>query len=255
MKVVILGTGNAAQVLGRLIHASGHRIVEVAGRDPQKAGVLAAAWDARPVKGFSRLAREADLYLMALSDRAIPSVASRLRLSGGILVHTAGSVSIDALASCGTAHGVLYPLQSLRANLVRLPKIPFLVDANGREALDTLLAFAGSLSGQVRQADDAARLRMHLAAVFTSNFMNHLFALTERYCISEGLDFRLLGPLLSETVSRIQEAPAAGLQTGPAIRGDRPTQALHRQLLRDHPGMQAIYRLMSRSIRDFHGDG
>jgi predicted short-subunit dehydrogenase-like oxidoreductase (DUF2520 family) len=252
MNIVIIGTGNAAQVLGRLIVRSGHRVLEVAGRDVAKAAAVAEPLGAHAAQGFGKLDPDADLYLLALADRAIPQVAARLRVRGGILAHTAGSVPMSALGTPGRPHGVVYPLQSLRVNIDRLPEIPFLVDGSDGATRDALLAFASSLSARAQVADDEDRLRMHLAAVFSSNFMNHLFALTERYCAMEGLDFSMLRPLIEETVQRLPEAAASDLQTGPAVRGDRATQRMHLGLLEGHRDMESIYRLMSRSIRRFH---
>ena len=58
-------------------------------------------------------------------------------------------------------------------------------------------------AGPVCDSDgDDQRLKLHLAAVLCNNFVNHLYALTERYCKMEGLDFQLLLPLIKETAAR-----------------------------------------------------
>lgn len=254
MNVVILGTGNAAQVLGRLIQGSGHKVVQVAGRNKAHAEAMAVEWECSSIRGFSKLDPAADIYLVALSDGSIPGVVRKIRLSRGIIVHAAGSVSMDILDPCGIPHGVLYPLQSLRANLVKIPEIPFLVDGSDPETLQKLIAFARSMSRQVQVANDEARLHLHLAAVFTSNFMNHLFALTEEFSRMEGFDPRMLLPLITETTMRMGQKPAGELQTGPDIRGDKATQRKHLALLKTYPQMNAIYKLLSRSISQLHSD-
>jgi hypothetical protein len=78
--------------------------------------------------------------------------------------------------------------------------------------------------------------------------MNHLMAQAEGYCAEKGLDVGLLRPLITETVNRTLEAPAAELQTGPAARADHSTLRSHRELLKGHPDMLAIYKLFTRSI-------
>jgi len=249
MDIVIIGTGNVAHVLARLAMQAGHRILQVAGRDIEKARSLAMTCGAQARKGFAGLAI-ADLYIMAVSDTAIPKLAARIRLSAGIIAHTAGSVSTAALAPCGVPHGVLWPLQSIRANLGRIPEIPWIVDGNDEHTRQSLTTFAGTLSGTVSRANDMQRRELHLAAVYTSNFINHLVAQAEGYCHDRGLDFELLRPILTETVNRISEVPAAQLQTGPAVRGDQATLRMHREMLKDRPEMLAVYRLLTRSIRE-----
>ena len=247
MDIVIIGTGNVAQVLCRLAHQAGHRILQVAGRDLEKARRLAAGCGANAVKGFSKLV-PADIIIVAVSDSALPALSKRIRPSGGIVAHTAGSVALSVLAPCGVPHGVLWPLQSIRANLDRIPEIPWIVDGSDDRVSRMLTDFAATLSGTVARADDDQRRKLHLAAVHSANFINHLIAQVEGYCRDNGLDFSLLHPLLTETVTRISEAPAAQLQTGPAVRGDRATIRLHRGMLKDHPEMLSVYTLLTRLI-------
>jgi predicted short-subunit dehydrogenase-like oxidoreductase (DUF2520 family) len=249
MDIVIIGTGNVAQVLARLAMQAGHRILQVAGRDMEKVRSLALTCGAQARKGYAGLT-SADLCIMAVTDAAIPKLAAKIRLSSGIIAHTAGSVSTTVLAPCGVSHGVLWPLQSIRANLDRIPEIPWIVDGSDDHARRSLTAFARTLSGTVSLASDQQRRELHLAAVYTSNFINHLVAQAEGYCQDRGLDFELLRPILTETVNRISEARAAQLQTGPAVRGDQATLRMHREMLKDRPEMLAVYRLLTRSIRE-----
>ncbi|MEJ0101166.1 MAG: DUF2520 domain-containing protein [Bacteroidota bacterium] len=43
------------------------------------------------------------------------------------------------------------------------------------------------------------RVKLHVAAIFVSNFTNYLYILAEEYCRREGIDFKLLQPLIEET--------------------------------------------------------
>ena len=127
-----------------------------------------------------------------------------------------------------------------------------LINASGPQELTLLNTFALSLSPLVTQADDETRIKYHVAAVFAGNFANHLFALTESFCKKEGLDFSFLRPLLEETVMRMRNGSPAALQTGPALRGDYGTIQKHLLLLKNEPGMTAIYNLLTKSIMDFN---
>lgn len=248
MEIVIIGTGNAATILGRKLKAAGHTIVQVFGRNASAASELAYILEAESASYWSVVHRNADLYLIAVADSAIEEVTRELRLPGKLVVHTAASVSKDVLQPISDRYGILYPLQSLQKDTDHLPETPLLIDAGDAETLRWLELLAGSLSAQVMPADDALRGKLHLAAVFCNNFTNHLYVLAEAYCRQEGIDFNLLKPLIRETAERLESLPPQKAQTGPALRRDGPTLERHRQLLRDYPRLRAFYDLFTESI-------
>jgi len=252
MKIVLLGAGNVATVLGKMALDAGHTIVQVYNRTPAKAVAIAKTLGAEAIDQLSHLSHTADLYLIAVADSAIASIIANLQVSKGMLVHTAGSVPMSALLPAAKNIGVLYPLQSLRSNRMPAAPVPLLVDANTPDGLLLLSDFANSLSPIVSQANDAKRLRLHLSAVMVNNFSNHLYTLAKDYCAQHGLDFRLLLPLIKETAERLEAGDPTDWQTGPAIRNDEATMQQHLQLLESNPTLANIYRLFSESIRAYY---
>jgi predicted short-subunit dehydrogenase-like oxidoreductase (DUF2520 family) len=249
MNVIMIGSGNTATVLARMIAGAGHSIVQVWSRDLQHAKKLAEEVNAATITSFHELTTNADLCIVAVPDKAIETIATQLRLRKKVLVHTAGSVSINVLKNSSPNYGVLYPLQSLRKEMKELPAVPFLVDGNSEEVNVFLYDFAKQLSGNAAFANDEQRLQLHLAAVLVSNFTNHLYALAQDYCKQQGLDFTLLQPMISEVTNRLQNKNAHDLQTGPAIRGDEETIQKHLQMLKDHPQVLTVYKLFTKSIQ------
>lgn len=73
--------------------------------------------------------------------------------------------------------------------------------------------------------------------------------LTEKYCKKEGLDFRMILPLLSETVKRLEFSSPAEVQTGPAARSDITTIDNHREMLKAYPQLLGLYDVFTESIR------
>lgn len=250
MDIVIIGSGNVAAVLGRKLKAAGHQILQIYSRNASAASELAYEWDTESTNYKSMINRQADLYLIAVSDRAIDEVIDDLSLPGKIVVHTAASVPMDILRPVSEHYGVFYPLQSLRKDIVHSPEIPIFVDANDEYTRIRLQSLARSISSeQVATAGDGDRSKLHVAAVLVNNFTNHLYQLAESFCKKEGLDFRLLQPLIEETALRLRtNSPAQGL-TGPAIRHDKATIEKHLELLHDHPALRNIYLLMTESIQ------
>ena len=241
MDIVIIGTGNTASVLGRKLKRAGHKILQVFGRDSSQASELAYELDTESTNYWNVVNRNADLYILAVSDIAVEEVFQELQLSNKTVVHTAASVPKDVLKEGSAHYGVLYPLQSLKKDLGYLPEIPMIIDASDQKTLNLLNALAHSISDKVVEANDETRVKLHLAAVMVNNFTNHLYTLVEKYCKEEGLDFNLLLPLIRETTSRLDNISPSNSQTGPALRGDYTTIDKHLLLLKKHPRMHAVF--------------
>jgi predicted short-subunit dehydrogenase-like oxidoreductase (DUF2520 family) len=252
MKVILIGTGNVATVLGRMLKSAGHDILQVIGRNMAHVYALATELDAAASTDFKKPDRSADICIVAVADDALLSISHWLNTGSIPVVHTAGSVSREVLQTTSTRYGVLYPLQSLRKEIKILPEVPFLIDGNTNEVISILGSLAGTMSETVSIATDYDRLRLHLAAVTTSNFMNHLFTLTSSFCQKEGVNFQQLLPLLTETVNRMHTQPPGQMQTGPAVRNDKETIQQHIQMLSDYPELEKVYEWMTKSIMEFH---
>ncbi len=249
MKVVIVGAGNVATVLGRLIKKAGHEILQVVSRHEVNAGVLADELVCAFTDNSGVIDKSADLYLIAVTDSAMTQLDETYHLGNKLVVHTAGSVSKEVLKNVTYNYGVLYPLQSLRKENMHLQQdIPLLVDANNDAALKTLEDFAQTISKNVHKANDEQRLKLHVAAVLVSNFTNHLYALAADYCDKEAADFKLLLPLIEETALRLRHHLPGEMRTGPAARKDIKTLQKHLGLLSQYPAIHNIYLKMTDSI-------
>jgi predicted short-subunit dehydrogenase-like oxidoreductase (DUF2520 family) len=251
MKVVIIGSGNVATILGRKIKDSGSDIVQVISKNEKNAASLASILVSSYTSNFLEINKEADIYIIAVSDSEIGEISSKLQLGDKVIAHTAASVTKEILQLSSTNYGVLYPLQSLKKEMHVIPTIPVLVDGNNADTLEFLRGFAAEWADNVTVAIDEERLKLHVAAVFASNFTNHILALTENYCKRENLNFNVLYPLIEETVKRVKSVTPALVQTGPAIRGDIETVNKHLQILSAHPAISGIYKLLTESIISF----
>lgn len=248
MKVVIIGTGNTATVLGKKLRLAGHTILQVFGRDSFAASALAYELDTESTNYWNVVNRSADLYIIAVSDIAVKDIIKELNLPEKTIVHTAASVSIKIFEEKADHYGILYPLQTLTKHSKEIPDVPFIIDASDPQTLTLLDGLAHSMSNQVIQANDLDRSKLHLAAVFCNNFVNHLYALAEEYCKKEDLDFSLLHPLILETALKVQSESPGTVQTGPAQRHDEQTIKLHEGLLKKHPYLKEMYSFLTNSI-------
>lgn len=252
MKIVIIGTGNVATVFGDGLKRAGHRILQVFGRTETAAKELAGRLDALPCSAWNKIDKQADLYLVAIADKALVHLHQELVLTDQIVVHTAGSVTREVLRPISANYGVFYPLQTLKRGMPVSTQIPLLVDANNEITKNNLLKVAAGISGSVMVAGDEQRLKYHVAAVFVNNFTNHLYTLAESYCQREGISFPMLFPLAAETTQRLQTASPTQVATGPAVRNDHLTIEKHLELLSRYPPLQTLYADFTKSIRQWH---
>jgi len=98
--------------------------------------------------------------------------------------------------------------------------------------------------------DSLQRLNLHLAAVFASNFTNHLWSIAYQLCEKQRVEFSLLQPLIKQTLNKVishNQNPAL-FQTGPAIRNDVNIMNKHLEMLQHDQGIHQLYSLLSRHI-------
>jgi predicted short-subunit dehydrogenase-like oxidoreductase (DUF2520 family) len=252
MNVVIIGSGNVATVMGGKMSEAGHSILQVMGRKEAPAARLAGQLGCGHTTRWEELDPHAELYLVMISDNALEGLGKVWPAPGKLVVHTAGAVSRTVLAGVSERNGVLYPLQSLRKEIRPFPEFPLLVDANRQEDLEIIETLARTISGQVEQADDATRLKLHLAATLVNNFTNHLYTLADNYCRKENIHFSLLLPIIRETVQRLDRYAPEAVQTGPAIRGDETTLVKHLNLLDNYLTIKELYKLFTIQIEQFY---
>lgn len=252
MKVVLVGSGNVATVLGKVIHNAGHEVVQVLSRNENHAKSLAEIFKCSSGSFKSSEYKDADLYLLAITDTALYHLDQYVQLENKLVVHTAGSVSKDVLKNISSNYGIIYPLQSLIKDSRETPEIPLLIDGSTPEITNVIMEFSKTLSDNVAVADDKERLKFHVAAVIVNNFTNHMFAMADEFSRKENIDFEKLYPLIDETVQRVKHHSPQDVQTGPAIREDIYTLGKHLQILSSHPDLKYLYLKLSESILKLH---
>lgn len=253
MNIVCIGSGNVATHLAMAFKAMGAEIKQVWSPQFRHAERLAALTRSQPFSDWAELSPDADCYLIAVKDDAIAAVAGRLQQVKGIVVHTSGATPLKTLAGAGSGQGVLYPLQTFsRSKPVDLTRVPIGVEGDCSDTLEKVSAIAGLISPLVHPVNTAQRQVLHLSAVFACNFSNHLYALSSSLLSAQGLGFDLIRPLILETAEKVQYAEPREVQTGPAVRQDSQTMLRHLEQLKDQPGLQQIYEMLSDSIKKMY---
>ena len=250
MKIVLLGSGNVATQMGKAFSLHGHQVLQVYSKTKANADALASVFGAPSIADLKDLALDADLYLLAVSDSAIASLAAAMPMpQHGIVCHCSGATDL-AVLNRFAKQAVIYPPQSLSKNVeTHLQDIPFALEANSPEVLHSLFGFMQELAPKSFASNSAQRLALHVAAVFANNFSNLLFQISEDILNAHNLPFELLRPIILETAQKVQSHSPAEVQTGPASRGDQQTLNTHLNFLSKNSHWVKIYQQLSEEIR------
>lgn len=250
ISVVILGTGNVAKHLFDVfLTKSNIKVLQVYGRNQDKLANFNKQVDT--TSEMSNL-KEADVYLMAISDDAISKVSKSLGVLRGLIVHTSGSVALKTISK-KNSRGVFYPLQTFSSNRkVDFKEIPICIEAENELDYKLLNDLASTISNKVTIVNTDQRKSLHLSAVFANNFTNHIYYTAQEICEKNNVSFDLLIPLIKETSAKVHDISPFDAQTGPARRNDKGTIKKHKKQLKTK-NRKKIYSLLSKSIGKTYG--
>lgn len=248
-KIAFAGSGNVATHLAQAMHKAGLEIVGFYSRNSSSAQLLAERYQTSWGLLSELNVCHADLIIVSVPDHAIQEVLSLLPVCNSLLVHTSGSLEMKALKTKSQRIGVFYPLQTFsKEKPLKFSKIPIMVEAADSNDLNELRLLAQKISSKVFEIDSAKRLKIHIAAVFSSNFTNYLFHIAADLLEREEVPFEVIQPLIEETTEKIKHLHPSNAQTGPAVRNDQDTISLHLEDLESIPEYYEIYKLLSHHI-------
>ncbi|HKL67196.1 MAG TPA: Rossmann-like and DUF2520 domain-containing protein [Bacteroidales bacterium] len=249
MKIVIIGAGRVGSALSYALESSGHIILRIISKTPGSAATLAKDIGCGYGTGM-QIPDEAELVITAVNDDNLQSVLSSLQSpKDTVIAHTAGSIGLDVFDSKTVNRGVFYPLQTFtHGREYDFSGIPLFIEGSNEHTLNLLSGVASSLSKSVSEMNSDSRKYLHLAAVFSCNFVNHMFSAAEEICNKAGVSYEVLDPLVRETLEKALDMGPLNSQTGPAIRNDKKTIEKHLDLLSFSGDLKELYGVMSKSI-------
>ena len=247
ISITIIGSGNVAQHLIKTITKSDAlEINQVVARNPDS---LYQIIEKDKIISKISLLKDSDLYIISVSDDAIASVSNSLFLKDKLVAHTSGSVAMEDLSDANRK-AVFYPLQTLsKKKEVNFKEVPLCIEAQNEADLKLLNEVAKNISDKVFEVNSEQRKSLHVAAVFVSNFVNHLYKIGSDICDEHNVPFEILKPLILETAKKVQVLAPDDAQTGPAKRNDTSTINKHLTILSDE-NQKDIYKILTKSIID-----
>ncbi len=260
--ISIIGAGNVATQFAIALQSAGQNVVCVCNRNIEKAEQLCRVIGRYKGKAIYtsdyNAIPKSDFVFVAVSDSSIAKVLEEIKqpCESAIYVHTSGATSIDVFKENPSIanYGVFYPLMTLSKNKnIDIRMVPFLLEASSKQVEGKLAELVKSLKAEYNICNSQKRLKMHTAAVFTTNFVNYM--LTMAYEIANP-DFTFLLPSAIEAVRKAFLHTPMKAQTGPALRRDMETMQKHLQLLdicgyREHA---EIYKKLSECIMERYSE-
>jgi predicted short-subunit dehydrogenase-like oxidoreductase (DUF2520 family) len=249
IKITIIGSGNVAQhLIDAFAKSDAVEIIQVFSRTEKQISLLL---DSSKITNDWNALREADLYIIAVSDDAIASVSSQLPFENRLVVHTSGSAPLTSLND-KNRKGVFYPLQTFtKGKPIDFKTIPFCLETQSENDYEIVEKVARVISDSIYKINSQQRKALHVAAVFVNNFTNYLYQLGNEICEENQVSFEILKPLILETAEKLLTLSPKDAQTGPAKRNDISTIEAHESFL-SNENQSTIYKILTQSIQN-HG--
>ena len=158
-RIVVVGSGNVAEAFALAVaDCWGVELCQIVARNKERAAEIATMAGCKWSDDFDEV-EDADLYIIAVSDRAVEDVAEKLhRPEGSIVVHTAGSVTVEALGkeNCG----VLYPFQTFtKGRRVDFSEVPLFIEGSDEATARLIEDFANLLSRHLPRRSQSWRCK------------------------------------------------------------------------------------------------
>jgi len=250
IKIILLGAGNVGHHLSRAFNKS-NEIDLVQWYARKKNSIISGSLDIEIIDDLAKI-KLADIYIISISDSYVDNLSKELNLSNKLIVHTSGSLDFTVLDN-KNRRGVFYPLQTFSKNKeLEISKVPICIEAENSNDLILLEQVSKYINCKSYKINYEERKTLHLAAIFSNNFVNHMFTIAKEILENKNLDFNILKPLINETVDKIHKLDPENVQTGPAIRNDSEIIITHIKALKKQEHKK-IYELMTKLIQDKYG--
>ena len=216
--ITLIGSGNVATHLGLALKRNGFNIDQVYSKVLKNAKELSLILEAKAINKLEKLT-DSDLTILAVSDNAIKTILEEIK--DRPIVHTSGYTGINIFNKQFNNCGVIYPLQTFNKEVsLEFSETPLCIEANNPIFEKKITKLASSISKHIIALDSEKRKSIHIAAVFASNFTNHMLSIAYDLLKEKNIDFSILLPLVNQSIKKIKDNNPKDVQTGPAKRKD-----------------------------------
>ncbi len=255
----VIGTGRLGTALASRLHHKRYRVHSLFNRSEASCRKLAEETGTRLYGTFPEERNQlGDLVFLAVPDDQIAVVAKKLAdrfpdLSGSAWVHTSGATPADVLrplADCGASVAAFHPVQTFhKKNRESAFDRCFVTLQGDPDLCGELKHVVQVLGARPLVVDEQQKMAIHLAAVLVCNYYAALFFGAQKVLKEHHVEVRsreLFGPIVTQTVDALLNAPPDEVLTGPVVRGDTGSIEKHLSLLKAIPEWDQLYRSLGR---------
>ena len=249
-KIAIIGAGNLSWHLAPALGRAGHEVAVFSRR-----GNFNLSWPVNVLHYDELVTYKPSVVILAVPDARITevstSLAARLPLSTTI-IHTSGATALKKLNPAFSNRGVIWPIRSLLKGepILTWNDLPVAYQGSNQVTTDLVREMVEQITFTSYELDSQQRAQLHLAAVYSNNFVTWMYQVSYELCEEKGIPFSTLLPIIRNTATKQKGYEPRLSQTGAAARGDQNTMTKHLKLLNGHPEWSRLYRLMSRLIQE-----
>ncbi|MGF1671866.1 MAG: Rossmann-like and DUF2520 domain-containing protein [Balneolaceae bacterium] len=196
---------------------------------------------------------EPAILFIAVPDDIIEKVASDIAAIKGVewesvvITHCSGAQTsdfLDILKKRGASVAAFHPLQtfSMFSEADSFQDI-FISIEGDQKAVHVLDNMARELGSKTLILSKEQKQKLHISAVFASNFLVAIMNAAENLADETGIDdsFSVLKPLVEQTLGNIYNGGTEKALSGPLVRGDTKTIKNHLELLKSKPRLRELY--------------
>jgi len=250
-RIGFIGAGRVAWHLAPALKKAGHKVLQVISKSALSAQKLGDRVGCDHTDKITELDRDIQILFLTVGDHSLVELINDISDYRGIVVHTSGTFSSFRFACQKYKYGGMYPLQTFSIGRpVDLSNVPVFVEGSDPSVTAILESLAAGFSNEVHLLGLEDRRWMHLAAVWSSNFTNHMLANAYGIMDQHALPVKWLEPLITETFKKAIEIGPVKAQTGPAVRHDQLTIRKHVDLLSYSQELQVLYKRITDSIQN-----
>ncbi len=255
--VTLVGAGNLAHALARLLPASGWQIAEMVTRSNSSRARAVGRKVGATATSIERAGWSGGIVWLAVSDSAIREVGSALASitdwKGKIVIHSSGALSSHDLlplrrrgAHVASAHPMMTFVPGETPDMTG---VVWTIEGDPA-AVSVVRAIVHALGGEALKIDRRHKPLYHAFGAFLSPLLVVHLATAARLAVKAGIPTKhlreVMKPIVERTVGNffvnVGEKGGAGKAfSGPLIRGDVETTRAHLRSLRSVPAARRLY--------------
>jgi len=251
MRLGIVGGGRAAWFFAEGWMRAGGELIGFELRNESKSVVPSLL--NRPVLDIRSLAQQSDILLVAVRDKALPEVATKLRSSipaDSVVFHCSGAVPADIFTGF-TKRFSLHPLRALPVAGARAEG-PTLFAFEGVDEMEAVAReVSAKLGGQMVRVTSDAKTTYHAAAAMAANYAALLANEALELFAIAGIDRttarNAVANVAISAIDTWRNGAGRGAFTGPIVRGEIEVVRNHLAHIPD-PAKRSLYRHLGYSL-------